>query len=153
MICISKRHVFFYLSIFVSLTAVLMSCGKKAPPVPPQRYRPPAVSDLSYRLIDSTLRLDWTLPEIEPAKKMAFGGCTVFRANTSLSESDCPTCPPKFKSIAELKPGTTGQTQENVVVMNYSETLARGYRYTYKVNCYPAKGGYGQDSNTVEFIY
>ena len=153
MTCINKRRVFFYISILVSLQAVLMGCGKKAPPVPPQRYRPPAVSDLSYRLTDRNLSLHWTLPEIDPAKTVVFGGCNVFRARTPLSESDCPTCPPKFESIAHLTLGMAGGTHQNVKAMSYSETLARGYHYNYKVNCYPAKGRSGRDSNTIEFNY
>jgi hypothetical protein len=127
--------------------------GKKALPVPPQRFIPPVVNDLSYQLTGSALSLSWTLPEIKKTKTTDIEGCIVFRARTSVSESDCPTCPPKFESVADLPLEVDSQTKRNLKTMNYSESLTQGYRYTYKVNCYSAKGVSGQDSNSVEFNY
>ncbi len=151
--CIIRRRLFFYICIFIFLNTFLIGCGKKAPPVPPQRFIPPVVNDLSYRLAGSTLNLNWTLPEIKKTKTTDIAGCIVFRARTSVSESDCPTCPPKFESVADLPFGVDNQTKKNLKTMNYGESLTQGYRYTYKVNCYSAKGVSGQDSNTVEFNY
>ena len=150
---IIRRRLFFYICIFIFLNTFLIGCGKKAPPVPPQRFTPPAVNDLSYRLAGSTLSLNWTLPAIKKTKPTDIAGCIVFRARASVSESDCPTCPPKFVSVADLSPGGDSQTKKNLKTMNYSESLTQGYRYTYKVNCYSAKGVSGRDSNTVEFDY
>jgi hypothetical protein len=151
--CIIRRRLFFYICIFIFLNTFFIDCGKKTPPVPPQRFIPPAVNDLSYRLADSTLSLDWTLPAIKKNKTTYIAGCIVFRARTSVSESDCPTCPPKFESVADLPFGVNNQTKKNLKTMNYGESLAQGYRYTYKVNCYSARGVSGRDSNTVEFNY
>ncbi|MFY9706249.1 MAG: hypothetical protein WAJ95_10055, partial [Desulfobacterales bacterium] len=51
----------------VILSALLVGlqagCGKKGPPVPPRRYMPPAVTDLSYQLDGPTLTLSWSVPE------------------------------------------------------------------------------------------
>jgi hypothetical protein len=148
-----RRQLCFYISVFIFVNTVWIGCGKKAPPVPPRRYIPPAVNDLSYRLVGSTLSLKWTLPEVKKTKKTDIAGCIVFRARTSVSGSDCPTCPPKFESVADLPLGVDSQTKQNLKTMNYHESLAQGYRYTYKVNCYSAKGIFGQDSNRVEFNY
>ncbi len=153
MTCLIRKRLFFYVCIFIFLTTVLMGCGKKAPPIAPQRFILPAVNDLSYRLTDSTLSLNWTLPETKKTKITDIAGCIVFRARTAVSESDCPTCPPKFESVADLPPGVAGQTNQNLKAMNYSEILAQGYRYTYKVNCYSATGISGKDSNTIEFKF
>ena len=151
--CITRRQLFFFIGVFIFLNTALIGCGKKAPPVPPPRFIPPAVNDLSYRLAGSTLSLDWTLPEIKKTKTTDIAGCIVFRARTSVSGSDCPTCPPRFESVADLPLGVDSQIKQNLKVMNYSESITQGYRYTYKVNCYSAKGVSGQDSNTVEFNY
>ncbi len=153
MTCNIRRRLCFYISVFIFLNTVWIGCGKKALPVPPQRFIPPAINDLSYRLAGSTLNLNWTLPEIKKTKTTDIAGCIVFRARTSVSESDCPTCPPKFESVADLPLGVDSQTKQNLKAMNYSEPLTQGYRYTFKVNCYSAKGVSGQDSNTVEFNY
>jgi hypothetical protein len=151
--CINRQRLFFYVCILIFLNSVLTGCGKKAPPVAPQRFIPPAVNDLSYRLTGSTVHLNWTLPETKKTKITDIAGCIVYRARTAVSESDCPTCPPKFESVADLPPGVAGQTNQNLKAMSYSEILTQGYRYTYKVNCYPATGESGRDSNRVEFNY
>jgi hypothetical protein len=151
--CIIRRRLFFYICIIIFLDTVLIGCGKKGPPVPPRRFIPPAVNDLSYQMAGSTLSLNWTLPAIKKDKTVDIAGCIVFRARTPVSESDCPTCPPKFESVADMSLGGDSQTKKNLKTMNYSEALTHGYRYTYKVNCYSAKGVSGRDSNTVEFNY
>ena len=151
MTCTIRRQLCAYISVFILVNTVWIGCGKKGPPVPPQRFIPPAVNDLSYRLVGTTLSLSWTLPEVKKTTDIA--GCIVFRDRTSVSESDCPTCPPKFKSVADLPLGSASQTKQNLKTMKYNESLAQGYRYTYKVNCYSTQGVSGQDSNRIEFNY
>jgi hypothetical protein len=149
---IDRRRCFQFLLLII-LNVTWIGCGKKAAPVPPRRYIPPAVKDLSYRLTGDTLNLAWTIPEAKKNKITRIAGCMVFRAEISISDSDCQTCPAKFESVADLP--LEGDRPNKVMPkdMRYSESLELGYRYTYKVNCYSKKGISSKDSNYIEFIY
>ncbi|UCH21977.1 MAG: hypothetical protein JSU83_01590 [Deltaproteobacteria bacterium] len=141
----------FFLLIILNLSWI--GCGKKATPVPPRRYIPPAVNDLSYRLTGGTLNLAWTIPEAKKTKITRITGCMVFRAKISISDSDCQTCPAEFESVADVPLEGDRRNTDKPKDMRYSEAIEHGYRYTYKVNCYSKKGISSKDSNYIEIIY
>lgn len=147
------RRWYFQILLLIILHATWIGCGKKASPVPPRRYIPPAVKDLSYRLSGNTVNLTWTIPEAKKNKITRIAGCMVFRAEISISDADCQRCPAKFESVADLP--LEGKHPNKVMPreMRYSEAIGHGYRYTYKVNCYSKKEISSKDSNYIEFIY
>ncbi len=149
---ISRRVGFYFLILFI-LNGAWIGCGKKAPPVPPQRYIPLAVNDLSYRLEGHSLILNWTIPAEKITRTLEIAGCTVFRAQISIGESDCPTCPPEFKPLADLRIDGEKSTKTIQRKMSYNDLPAKGYHYTYKVNCYSKKSISGKDSNYVAITY
>jgi hypothetical protein len=128
-------------------------CGIKDPPVPPPRYRPAAVTDLSYRLDGQALTLSWSVPEIKDSNAAAPFGCFVYKAKEPLMKTDCPDCSEPFSQVADL------QIQKDVSghalkrTMTYTAVLAQGFIYTYKTACYARDGGLGADSNIVNFSY
>ena len=138
--------------IFLSIGCFL-GCGKKRPPVPPPKYRPNAVSDLSHRIDRQKLTLSWTTPAADDSKAGVADGCAVYRARQSLLEADCTSCPVPFVSIANIPTGQSESASEKQTKLTYTEPLLPGFTYTYKVVCFTRGGGPSEDSNVVNFRY
>lgn len=136
--------------IFVGLQA---GCGKKTPPVPPRRYRPPAVTDLSYQLDAQALTLSWSIPATRGGDAAAPVGCFVYMAKEPLVNTDCPDCSEPFSPVADLQIQKDASGNILTRTMTYTGMLAQGFMYTYKIACYARDGGLGADSNIVNFSY
>lgn len=142
------------LLIFVMIgTGFLNACGIKGPPVPPRRYRPPAVTDLSYKVEKETLRLTWTVPSGTEKEKVNLTGCNVYRSMRPFSDADCKNCPAPYKEVANVPVQRGGNDGKPVGKLQYSEILAGGFDYTFKVICYTDNEIFGDDSNIVNFKY
>ena len=128
-------------------------CGKKGPPVPPPRYRLPAVSDLTHRIDDQDLTLTWTVPDSKGSGKSAAEVCVVYRARQSVLEAECTGCPVPFVSVSDIPvvQDSTAPGQQNT--LTYTETLLPGFSYTYKVVCFAPGGVPGENSNIVNFSF
>jgi len=98
------RSIIVQILIIVAFSIFLSGCGKKAPPKPPRREKPPVVDDLSYSLDGDNLKLTWTIPEVKGNVKSGLGGFYVFRSKKSVSEPDCKNCPKIFKRVADISP-------------------------------------------------
>jgi hypothetical protein len=133
------------LSTFILPTGVLISCGKKGPPVPPREKPLPAIADLKEQIQDSQLTLTWTVPTV----KRVFG-FYVYRSKTAVSEPECKDCPVLFTRVTDI-PIT--QSVEEEKTFTYTETLEKGYRYIYKVTVYTETGLVSSDSNYVKFVH
>ena len=136
--------------IFVGLQA---GCGKKTPPVPPRRYRPPAVTDLSYQFDGQALTLSWSIPETRDGDAAAPVGCFVYKAEQPLVNTDCPDCSEPFSPVADLQIQKDASGSILTRSMTYTDMLTQGFMYTYKIACYARDGGLGADSNIVNFSY
>ncbi len=142
------------LSILAVFAFYLSGCGRKAPPVTSRPAPPPAVNDLSRQMQEDTLKLNWTIPKHKGKIHPDLEGFFVYRSQKPLSESECPDCPLKFKLVADIgKKAVTSSAKLTKGRMAYSETLAKGYRYIYKVVAYNDSGSRFGDSNLVEFNY
>lgn len=137
----------------VLLVGPQAGCGKKDQPVPPRRYRPPAVTDLSYQLDGQALTLSWSVPETRDGDAAAPVGCFVFQAKQPLVNADCPDCSEPFSPVADLKIQKDASGTILNRPMTYTGILAQGFIYTYKIVCYARGGGLGADSNIVNFSY
>ncbi len=125
---------------------IFISCGLKAPPVPPASYPPVAVTDLSAKVSSDFLTLTWTIPAPANATSGKAENFFVYRSKTSLSQPDCPKCPIVFDQVARLP--VNGKSQ-----LTYTETLVKGNKYIYKVVPYSNAGVQGKNSNLAELVY
>jgi hypothetical protein len=143
------HHMRFYLFLMgvVFLCVGAMGCGKKAMPVAPKQGKPTAVSDLSYRIEDGKVRLDWTVPDEVLAGKFGQGKLVVLRSKTGLSDI-CSDCPQVFQRVTRKRP--LGKAVE-AADMAYEEALEDGFRYTFKVVSEMDSGYISDDSNIVTF--
>ena len=141
------------LIILMIITGFLNGCGIKGPPVPPRRYRPPAVTDLSYKIEYETLQLTWTVPSVKEPEKVNLTGCTVYRSMRPFSDAECTNCPAPYKKVADIPVHREGADGKPLGKLHYGENLEGGFDYAFKVTCYTDNEIFGDDSNIVNLKY
>ena len=137
-------------AMLLAAVASMEGCGKKGPPEPPTGSRPPKVRDLGYGISQNTIKLSWTVPQLEEEAQLPIIGFVIYRARQPIIEKECPNCPIMFKVIGDVpaRESTPGQ-----LPITFTETIESGYRYFYKVHGYSADGIGSRSSNFVEFRY
>ena len=141
-----------YLKIIAVLFLVLLiiSCGKKGPPVPPQMLPLPAVNDLDAKIVNDSLELNWTFKTEKNAP--APDGFWVYRSKKPVADSkNCVECPDFFEKVSDMATAFSlwGRKENR---FNYLEKLENGYVFRYKVIAYTDKGLTSEWSNTVEVV-
>lgn len=158
------------LALLLLLPPALAACGRRGPPVAPERRLPAAVQDLSAAVVGEGVRLSWTLPRIrvdrsplsdlrraevhrrletgeraEPPRPaiLTFGG--LFGGPSTL---------PGFERVANI---VLAEPAPAVVVggqVTYTDAqgLAFGRRYTYVVVAVDAQGRPSPPSNRVPVL-
>jgi hypothetical protein len=122
---------------------LIIGCGKKAPPVAPRRLPLTQVRDLQGDLRQGTVRLTWNhTPDNAGAK-----GYIVLRAQSSLSQPDCPECPMVFQKVETISMRRSMRKKQHA--MEFYQDVAQGFQYTYSVRPYQSSGAQGPDSNLV----
>jgi uncharacterized protein len=145
----------------------LAACGKRGPPVAPERKLPAAVQNLQGTVEGGSIRLSWTLPKIrldrsalkevrrtevyrrledgtieEPARPavLVFGG--LFGPAPGV---------PGFERVANITIAEPGQAQVQGNEVTYTDTqdLTTGHRYTYVVVAVDESGRPSPPSNRV----
>lgn len=155
------------LALALLLPLALAACGKRGPPVAPERKLPAAVQDLQGNVDGSAIRLNWTLPKIrvdrsalkevrrtevyrrmedgapeEPVRPavLVFGG--LFGP---------PPGVPGFERVADITVAEPekAQIQGNQVTFTDAQDLKVGRRYTYVVVALDEHGRPSPPSNKV----
>ncbi len=127
----------------VMLALPIAGCGKKGPPVAPHSLPLARVSDLQGALIQDTVRLTWRhTPENADAV-----GYIVLRAQSPVSQPECPTCPLVFQKAGTVPVHRPQRRQPHDLA--FVQEVAQGFRYTYSVRPYQSSGAQGPDSDLV----
>lgn len=149
------------------LPPALVACGRRGPPVAPERRLPAAVQDLTAAVMGEGVRLSWTLPRIRvdrsPLKELA--RAEVYRRAEAPGTAEPPRPalltfrglfgPPAelagFERVAAipLKTPGTAEVRGDRVTYTDAEGLAFGRRYTYVVLAVDAQGRPSPPSNRV----
>ena len=138
---------------WVLLGAMNVGCGIKGPPVPPERYRPAAVTDLSYELTGEQVALRWTLPPEGEKEKSPITSCTVYRSQFALTGTDCVDCDASFKKAGDVAVTQVAAADSLKMTLRFTETISPGFEYAYRVVCRTADGVSADESNVVRFEY
>jgi hypothetical protein len=140
-------------SILISVAFLFFGCGRKGPPVPPRQAKLPVINDLTSSIEGDLLQLTWAMPGHDKKRPPALSGFIVHRSKKSVSEPECEDCPILFQRVVDIPIQTEGSADLEKVVTVYTETLEKGFKYTYKVTIYMGTGAHGRDSNVVAFTY
>ncbi len=133
------RTVFAFMGAMLLLT-LMSGCGIKAPPVPPEKKPLPAINNLEAVLENNgTVKLQWQ----QPGQADHVDGYLVYRSHSDPSGEACSGCPVLFEKI-----GRVDRTEE-ISSFDFSDTVAAGTTYRYKVVPVYATGAGGSDSNIV----
>jgi hypothetical protein len=143
----------FFITAALLAEGLLLGCGIKGDPVPPRRFRPATVTDLSYSLDGNNLILTWTIPPESAKMKARTAGCKVFRSMRPLDDTQCKNCPVPFENIADIPVARDSSGNYLQKKLIYTETLVGGFDYTFKVFCYTDQDMAADDSNVVNLQY
>jgi hypothetical protein len=156
------------LAVALLLPLGLAACGRRGPPVAPERRVPAAVADLSAAMVADGVRLSWTLPRIRvdrsavkelrrtevyrrldeengaaPARPavISFGG--LFGGPTELRGFE------RVANIPLAEPPANAEVAGGQVAYTDAQGLTSGKRYTYVVVAVDAQGRPSPPSNRV----
>jgi len=132
--------------------ALIMGCGKKAPPFAPYFIELPAVTNLEYKIIEEKkLKLSWLIPMKNGQITPGLDGFRVYRSKLSLA--DCQKCPLRFELAEDIAIDMVLVSKSKKKPrMQYIENLEMGYNYVYKIETY-GKGAKGKDSKKISFNF
>jgi len=122
---------------------LLVGCGKKGRPRPPEREKLPRVEDLQAVVLDAGVELTWTLKKGE----VNVTGFNVYRSKPKPEISDCPGCTRDFELITTIKV-KPGQSQFQVIDQYIG---ARGGFY-YQVTPFDERDRPGPESNETKVL-
>lgn len=156
------------LALAVALPLALGACGKRGPPVAPERRLPAAVQDLQATVAADGIRLTWTLPRIRvdrSALKEVRRTAVYRRLEDGAPEAPSrpaivtfgglfgpPPGVPGFERIADIAvadPGAGAEVQGAQVTYRDAQGLVFGRRYTYVVVAVDEQGRPSPPSNRV----
>ena len=126
-----------------ALALALAACGKKAPPVAPQNEPLAAVDDLKGEVVHETVRLSW---HHDPENRSAVE-YLVLRAQVPLDQPECPGCPMVIQKVGSVRMSRALRHERHV--LDFSQKLMTGFRYTFYVRAVNSSGVQGPDSNPV----
>ena len=146
---LSKR---IYLLIILFLTCALIGCGVKGDPVPPRSSVPQAIENLEIFSRDGQLVLQWSIPkkDTDGQELAGLSGFRVWRREALPADDECPTCPKKFNSIADIDfLNLPAEQKKQRVLTFWDDDDKKEVRYVYAVTSYTAQGRESKKSNHV----
>ncbi len=148
MIDLRASTVFFLPFFFVLL---LVGCGKKTMPVPPQTVVPESITDLQYALDQTGVTLTWSFPgRLENGERLSsIENFRLSRAMVALEEY-CTGCPLPFSHVT-IEGGRLADSEEKRIAIYQETDLQKGHRYFFKVQSRSGWWSYSGDSNVIFF--
>lgn len=146
-----RRYLFFFVA-----SLFLVSCGLKAPPLPPETVVPERVSDLKLKKIEGGVTLKWTMPktDTEGTTLTDLVGFKVLRKDVPDKDIDCPPCSGNFEEIADFTLSVPGKAKISGDSVYYSDTsLSPSITYTFVVVSYNSMGNFSRTSNPIDVYF
>ena len=137
--------------IFLVVFLLLMGCGRKTSPVPPDAVIPEAIANLKYRVDDTGVTLSWTYPKRSIDGKHIENIRVFHLHKAKIPEFDyCGGCPVLYNEVVNID---ARGTKPNGSVIYLDTDLQPGFHYVYMVQS--DSGWYitSSESNRVDFSY
>ena len=162
----SSRVVWVVLAVLL-VSLALATCGKKGPPVEPQRRLPATVQDLAAAIVGDGVRLTWTLPKIrvDRSQLKEVRRTEVYRRLETSEQAEPPrpailtfgglfgepSTVAGFERVADIMVAepTPAEVRGGRVTYVDTQGLAFGQRYTYVVVAIDEQGRPSPPSNRV----
>ncbi len=125
------------------LLFLLIGCGKKGPPVPPQAPPPPRAVKLGIIGRGAEVVLQW---QIEPGAATRVRSFQVLQAVSPAGDRQCRGCPQVFHPV-----GVVDQDAGNSGKYSLQIRIRPGFNYTFKVRSMGIAAGLFVDSATVTY--
>ena len=133
------------LIILCGVLLLMVSCGKKGPPVPPKSKIPPSVQNINYNVQGTTLRLYWPVVA-DGSDRRNVVSFRVYRSVRLATAARCPGCPMPFELAGEVL--ASNASEEGV--MEFVDQLSPGNHYYYKIVPVSKDGVAGDASQVIK---
>lgn len=137
--------------VLVFLLILLVGCGRKTPPVPPNAVIPQGISNLKYKADDTGVTLSWTYPNRSIDGKNIENIRAFHLHKAIIPEADyCDGCPVKYDQVIKIDARGTKPNER----LTYVDTdLQSGYHYVYMVRSDSGWRSQSDESNRVNFSH
>jgi len=149
MVKFAKRIILLWL-----LLMVMVSCGKKAPPVPWSSVVPKRIVDLEAKSREERVLLEWTFPKENTDKSPLtdLWGFKVLRSEGDLIGDQCRGCGEKTKVVFESKLDRKGEDKGKRMSLLFEDAEPRKV-YVYQVMTINRRGYSSAPSNPVTVFW
>ncbi len=133
----------------IGVLVMLVGCGRKTPPVPPNSVIPEPIRTLQYRADDTGATLWWTYPERSIDGRSIENIRTFHLHKAMIPEADyCQECPVVYDQVIKVD----GRGAEPKATLTYvDKDLQPGYHYVYMVQSDSGWRIKSAESNRVDF--
>ncbi|MFP4039429.1 MAG: hypothetical protein ACOCPQ_02260 [Desulfosudaceae bacterium] len=143
-----------WLGILLMILPGGFACGRKALPVPPDAYVPPAVETIRGEIKGEEAVIRFVLPAADNSPARPGSRVRVFQARQSLVDPGaCPDCPPDFVRVADFPARELSPDQSGRWAGRARLPLEPGYRYLFYAVVHSAEGVAGPASDTIELTF
>jgi hypothetical protein len=136
------------------LILLVVSCGKKAPPVPWETVVPKRIVDLEAVSREGRLLLQWTFPKENTDKSILtdLAGFHILRSEGVLVGEECKGCGEKPKVVYEMKFDSKDERQGKKISISFEDQEPRKV-YAYQVISINRRGHPSSPSNPVSVYW
>lgn len=122
------------ITVLVCGLLMLVACGKKTAPIPPQAIMPAPVTDLAFQLDKNGVTLSWSPPGLseQGAGLPEIDKFLVERAMYDLGNF-CADCPVRYTELASVDGDTLADGRKRQKITFREENLRSGHIYFYRV--------------------
>jgi hypothetical protein len=117
----------------VLVALLLISCGKKTAPIPPQAVIPAPITGVAYQLDENSVTLSWQAPLMtEQGKRLARINSFIVEKAEYPSSEFCRDCPARYHNVATVP--TAGSPADRGDRLSYrDEDLRPDHVYLYRL--------------------
>ena len=125
---------------------LMISCGKKGPPIPPKSKIPSTVQSINSNVQGSTVRLYWSVGEPGAPESRDIVSFRVYRSVRLATAARCPGCPMPFELTGEVLAATASEAG----TVEFVDELKPGNIYYYKIVPVSKDGLAGEASEVIQ---
>ncbi|MCE5283166.1 MAG: hypothetical protein LLG93_13805 [Deltaproteobacteria bacterium] len=137
-------------AIVLTVALIMVGCGLRGDPKPPQVKAPPPIADLKAVSNPEGILLSWTVTDL--VKNV--GSFKILRSMTLDGSLACPECPQDYQPFATASINDASLSREGEKGFKYFDATVRdGSYYSYRIQVCSLSGQCAEASNEAGLIY